>query len=307
MLVIGIDGGGSKTVAWLAEKSNSDGRVIGRGSAGPSNPQAVGFRIAGEALAASVAAAFAEAGLTPGPVGAFCAALSGADRTADREALLAWARQRNLAERIEFVNDAEPLIAAGTPDGWGIALISGTGSFCYGRAKDGRTARCGGWGYLFGDEGSGYAIALAALRAATRAADGRGPATELLDRLLRYFDLDAPQKLVPEIYQRLAADRPRIASLAEVVFAAADEGDAVSHEIIATAAGDLAELVATTARTLGIDGDEFSLAVSGGVLLNWPTLREQLTKRLSDFALPVSNVQPVANPTEGTVVLARRL
>ena len=306
-LVIGIDGGGSKTVAWLAEKSSTDGRVLGRGSAGPSNPQAVGFANAGEALEASVAAAFADAGLTPGTVGALCAALSGGDRPADREAMLAMARQRNLAERIEFVNDAEPLIAAGTPDGWGIALISGTGSFCFARAKDGRTARCGGWGYLFGDEGSGYAIALAGLRAATRAADGRGPATELLDRLLRHFDLDAPQKLVPEIYQCLAADRPRIAALAGIAFDGAAAGDVVAREIVSAAAGDLAELVATTARTLGIDGDEFALAVSGGVLLNWPTLREQVAAQLRDAGLQISQVQPVADPTEGAVVLSRRL
>jgi N-acetylmuramic acid 6-phosphate etherase len=306
-LVIGIDGGGSKTVAWVAERSNTDGRIIGRGSAGASNPQAVGFDIAGEAIAAAVVAAFADADLPPGQVGALCAALSGADRPQDREALVAWARRRNIAERIEFTNDAEPLIAAGTPDGWGIALICGTGSFCFGRAQDGRTVRCGGWGYLFGDEGSGYAIALAGLRAASRAADGRGPATKLLDRILRHLGLDEAPQLVREVYSRLAVDRPRLAQLAEVVFAAADTGDAVARELVASAARELAELIATVARQLGIDNTEFALALAGGVLLNWPRLADQVRTLLAAEGLRVSHVKAVADPVLGAVVMARRL
>ena len=82
-----------------------------------------------------------------------------------------------LARHVEVTNDAAILLAAGTPDGWGVALVSGTGSIAFGRAPDGRTARGGGWGYLLGDEGSAYALVLAGLQAVARAADGRGEPT----------------------------------------------------------------------------------------------------------------------------------
>ncbi len=95
-----------------------------------------------------------------------------------------WAARTQLAATVDVIEDAALLLAAGTPDGWGVAVVAGTGSMAFARAADGRTARAGGWGPLLGDEGSGYAIALAGLRAAARAADGRAPATPLTDRLL---------------------------------------------------------------------------------------------------------------------------
>ena len=92
-----------------------------------------------------------------------------------------------MARSVRIVHDAVPILAAGSPEGWGVALISGTGSLAFGRDRQGRSCRAGGWGFLFGDEGSGYAIALAGLRAAAQAADGRAPATRLLEGFLERF------------------------------------------------------------------------------------------------------------------------
>src|SRR4029453_12414402 len=78
-------------------------------------------------------------------------------------------------------------LAAGAPEGWGVALIAGTGSFCWGRDAAGRSARVGGWGFLLGDEGSGYDLAVQALRLATQTADGRAEAHAILRAILDHW------------------------------------------------------------------------------------------------------------------------
>ncbi|HEX4590317.1 MAG TPA: N-acetylmuramic acid 6-phosphate etherase, partial [Gemmataceae bacterium] len=141
-LVIGIDGCGSTTVALLA----TDGEIIGRGEAGPSNLQAVGVTRAFKAIEDSVVAAFAAAGRPPAKVRCAVLGLAGADRPQEQSLVYAWAERFALAERVEVDNDAQLLLAAGTPEGWGIALVAGTGSIAFGRTPDGRTGRAGGWG-----------------------------------------------------------------------------------------------------------------------------------------------------------------
>src|SRR5207248_5932619 len=101
----------------------------------------------------------------------------------------------------------------------------------------------GGWGYLLGDEGSGYVLTLQALRAATKAADGRGPQTSLLPRLLEKFQLRNPLDLIGAVYQG-GADRPTIASWSDLVFEEAARGDAVAGTLLSRAGGDLADTIA---------------------------------------------------------------
>src|SRR5207244_2124432 len=104
------------------------------------------------------------------------------------------------AERVQVVNDAEIVLAAGTEENWGVACIGGTGSFAWGRNRSGETARAGGWGYILGDEGSGFDLARQALRAATQFADGRGEPTRLLQDILKFWNLEAPHELVAQVY-----------------------------------------------------------------------------------------------------------
>ena len=175
-LILGIDSGGSKTVAWLGQsRAACEPLVLGCGAAGPANPQSVGFGEALKSLTEAVTAAFAAADLPVQSVASAVLAAAGSDREENRRVFSDWAKETSLAVRFQVVHDAWPVLAAGTPDGSGIALISGTGSLAFGRAADGRTARAGGWGFLFGDEASGYALAVAGLRAAAQAADGRAP------------------------------------------------------------------------------------------------------------------------------------
>jgi len=303
-LVLGIDGGGTKTVAWLARTDTShEFSVVGRGAAGPANPQAVDLAVAVENLDRAVADAFSQSGVEPGPVAAAVLAVAGSDRQQRREAFRRWTNDRRLAHRVRTVHDALPVLIAGSPRGCGIALIAGTGSSAFGRTRDGQSARAGGWGFLFGDEGSGYAIALAGLRAAACAADGREPPTQLLEALLDRLRIDGPEQLVSAVY-RLAADRPAIASLAGVVTECAQRGDAVARHLLDEAAEDLGVMVAAVAEKLGLAKHVFPLALAGGVLQSTAELRTRLEFFLDSRRLRAEPVTMVDNPVAGAVRMA---
>jgi N-acetylmuramic acid 6-phosphate etherase len=322
-LVLGIDGGGTHTVALLAARQTSassapltlpsppeggEGRVrgagwsvLGRGEAGPSNRHAVGDARAFAALDEAVTAAFAAAGLCRAPVGEVCLGLAGAGRAEDQEAVRRWALQVNLAPKVQVTSDAALLLAAGTPEGWGLALVAGTGSIAYAQTADGRTARSGGWGYLLGDEGSAYALVMAALRAVARAADGCGPATRLMERFLARFGLDQPHELIPTIY-RGSWDRKALAALAPLVIEAVAE-DAVAARIVDEAARDLAQTAAAAARSLGLGERPLPLALAGGLLLASAGYRERVLQALKSLNVYPDPVTLVSEPAVGAIRL----
>jgi N-acetylmuramic acid 6-phosphate etherase len=306
-LYLGIDGGGTHTVALLA-RAAAAGRdctwtLLGRGEAGPSNLQGVGVDKALAALDEAVATAFAAAGLMRAPVAAACLGLAGAGRADDQALIRSWAERSRLAVRVEVTGDAPLLLAAGTPEGWGTAVVAGTGSMAFARDRDGRTARAGGWGYLLGDEGSGYALALAGLRAVARAADERGPATILTERFLRAFRLKEPPELIAAVYGG-GMDRAALAALAPLVLRAAEEDDPVAAAIAQEAAEQLATTVAAAARKLGLDRDAMPVALAGGILLASPSYRERLLKALVSAGLHAASVTLVHEPAEGAIRLA---
>jgi N-acetylglucosamine kinase-like BadF-type ATPase len=278
--------------------------ILGRGTAAGSNPNSVGFDQAIANLNQALAAAWRDAGRPLQTVATLCLALAGADRDAEKAKLRAWAEERALARQIHIVNDAVALLTAGTPEGWGVALISGTGSFAWGRNPQGETARTGGWGYLLGDEGSGYAVALAGLRAAAKAADGRGPHTLLTDRFLERLHLKSTDELIPAIYHP-HHDRRWLASLADVVTTTTETGDPVALEILNTAAASLAELVTVTAAKLHLRDSNLPLAITGGLLLSTPVLQDRLRSELSTHLVFVSPLTPVPEPILGALELAR--
>lgn len=312
-LVLGVDGGGTKTAAWICDRdAPADSPPLGKGLAGPGNPRAAGFAAALSNLEVAIAAAFQDASLPPSTVAAACLALAGADRPTEQAILKQWAEERKLAHRLLLTNDAEPLLAAVTPRSprgadeprTGVVLIAGTGSIAWGRGPTGTVGRCGGWGYLLGDEGSGYAIALAGLRAATRAADQRDPPTLLLERFQQRLGVDRPAGLIETIYQP-TFHRQDLAELASVVFQAADDEDPAALRIIASAGAELAELVRTLVQTLALPPAQFPLALGGGVLLAQSRLREDLAAELHRAGHLPQPMRLVNEAVRGAVELAR--
>jgi N-acetylmuramic acid 6-phosphate etherase len=300
--LLGIDGGGTKTTALLAE---DDGRVLGRGVTGSSNYHAVGVDMALNTVREAVRAAFVAAHRTPSALEAVCLGLAGVGRAPDRSLFTDWAeREWPNAKRI-IVNDAELVLAAGTTEGWGLALICGTGSIAYGKTRQGRTARAGGWGYLLGDEGSGYAIGLAALHHIVRAHDGRAPVTALTGVIFAHWHLTTPTDLIGYIYQP-RIPRIEIAELAPLVEQVAADGDKVATEILQTAGNEIAELARAVANHLGLD-EPTPCALAGGVLLNGQFTRHFFQKAADRQNLHLSPIIPVPEPAQGALALARQL
>src|ERR671919_128842 len=181
MYVLGIDAGGTKTVCYLADAS---GQIIGEGRGGGANLQAHGELEVEKVFHAVIDQAIGEHAILPA---AICLGVAGVDRAEDDRVVRAIVRRLGFKSHALVVNDALVALIAGNGDEPGVVLISGTGSIAYGVNAAGYAARSGGWGYVLGDEGSGYWIGRSALAAAVREADGRGPKTRLTPLILEHF------------------------------------------------------------------------------------------------------------------------
>jgi len=303
-----LTGVGADDAAALLERCGGELQTVGRGEAGSSNPQAAGWPTALDNVQWAIDRALLAAGAGRTPVRAACLALAGTGRDADRQRVQAWAQRSGFSERVLVAHDALPVLAAGTPAGVGVALIAGTGSLAFGRNATGRTARAGGWGYLIGDEGSGYTIARQALQAAARGWDGCGPQTALGDRLLAELGLTQPGELVHAVYGR-QQDRHWLAGLARVAIQAAGEGDPVAEQILSAAAADLAAMGCAVAKQLGFQPGPrpLHLAMAGGLLVNAAPLRERVIQILREGAFPQVEARMVPEPVAGAVRLAGEL
>lgn len=303
-LVLAVDAGGTKTAACFAQSLGSGKfQVLGRGQSTSGNPLSAGFEAATRAIELAVGAARTDAQLPPTPASRAVLSVAGAANPAVAERIVKWAKDARIADRVAVISDILPILAAGSEDCCGIALISGTGSVAFGRAKDGRTTRCGGWGYLLGDEGSGYAIGRAALRLALAHLEAAAPSpTPLVETILREFPANAPAELAKLIYNN---DSPRsaIASVAPLVTRLAESGDSEAGGILNIAAQDLAQLVARAAQLLDLEKEPFFLAASGGVLAGSMMLREQLAMQFAHANLRAT-IRMVTNPLEGCLRLA---
>src|ERR1022692_3845329 len=254
-LYLGVDGGQSGTTAVIGDDG---GRILGTGQAGPCHHATEGEGRAKleRAVTGSVGAACAQAGLDAAAVRfeAACFGMSGGPDD-KREILAATLR----VERLVVTNDAVISLAGATTTGQGIVTIAGTGSIAFGRNAAGRTARAGGWGYVFGDEGGGFDIVRQALRAALRMEEGWGPPTSLRQALLDTTG-QASANRVLHLFYTPDWPRSRAASLASLVDSAAAEGDPVALHILESAAQELALLAAAVRAQLWRPGDPVDVA-----------------------------------------------
>ena len=295
--VIGIDAGGTKTVCQLAD---GGGRVIAETRAGGANLQAMGELEVEKVLYQVMQEALGERPVVPS---AICLGIAGVDRPGDATAVRGIMRRIGFQARVLVVNDALVALEAGAPGHPGVVIISGTGSIAYGRNASGEAARAGGWGYVLGDEGSGYWIGRAALRAVLREADQRGPQTALTPLLLTHFGIESAPGLLHEVY---SGDlRPSaIGALARCVESAFRAGDRAAIGILRAAADELEASGLSVARRLGLIGEAFTFVLSGGIFRAVPWLREELERRLP-VAAPGSNTELLAQePAAGAVALA---
>jgi N-acetylglucosamine kinase-like BadF-type ATPase len=297
MHVLGVDAGGSKTVALLADES---GHVIAEARGGGANLQVHGELEVEKTLHAVIDEILSAHRTTPA---AACLGVAGADREQHGRTIRNIIRRLGFRERVLIVNDALIALVAGGGLGPGLVLIAGTGSIAYGVSPAGVAARAGGWGSALGDEGSAYWVGRRALAAVVRDADGRGPATRLSALVLGQMSLSRPQQLIAAIYDG-RHDPRTIAELAAMVERARAEGDIVATEILGDAAAELALSVSSVVTRLSMRETQFPTFLAGGLLRSTPWLAAEVTRRLG-AVVPRSQVSLLdVEPAVGAVRLA---
>lgn len=259
-MFLGVDGGQTSTTALIGDDS---GRVIGTGRAGPSNHVggAGGREKFTGAITGCLSEACRQAALDPGSVCFEAACLGFSGGPEDKRAIL---EEILRARRLIVTTDALIALAGATAGKPGIITIAGTGSIAFGRNAAGKTARAGGWGFLFGDEGGGFDLARQALRAILRQEEGWGPPTVLRTMLLEATGAASANDLLHRFYTT-EFPRPRIASFAKLVDQAAQGGDPVAQDLLRTAAGQLAALTGAVRRQLFAGREPARVAYVGGV------------------------------------------
>ena len=298
MYIIGIDGGGTKTVGILTTET---GQHLAQVQSGPANYHVVGETQTQAVLEAVVGKLCEKAGVSRTSSIRFCLGMAGLGRVTDRKVIGRICDELGIREDRILTHDAHIALIGGTEKQEGVIVISGTGAIVYGIDADGREARASGWGYLLGDEGSGYDIAIRGLRAVARATDGRSHPTELTNRILNRLELNEPNALIRWVH---AASRDAIARLAEIVFDTARTADSVAERIVDDAADELVCAAGSVIEQLEFI-EPFDVVLSGGNLIHQPVFADRLRHRFTEIQPEASVLLPKYEPAYGAVLLAQ--
>lgn len=301
-LVVGVDGGGSKTRVIVAEES---GRELASLSGAASAVRPGEALHSAEVIGALVRDTLALAERADARPRALVVGVAGVGREKERKALVRALAGEGLAEELSVTTDAEIAMTDAFGEGPGVLLISGTGSVAFGRSPTGAFKRCGGWGPDCGDEGSGAWIGRRALSVVTSSSDEREPETRLVGAVLTALELEEVDGLVAWAAQASPKD---LAALAVPVVTLASERDLRANSICTLAAEELVLHVRTLARQLFVDERAaVPVALAGGMLQRGSFLRRLVEHRLKS-AVPGAQLHgEEVVPARGAVKLAQRL
>lgn len=301
-LVVGVDGGGSRTRVVVADET---GKELATAEGGPSAVRPGEADHSADVIAATVKDALAKcdmAGVTPKIL---VAGVAGAGRDAERDALWQALLGRAVADDVAVHPDATIALEDAFGDGPGLMVISGTGSVGFGRGPAGAFARVGGWGPACGDEGSGAWIGRRALSIVTAAHDGREPETQLTGAVLTAAEVNE----VPELLAWATGAPPAtLATLAPVVLSVAQGGDLRANSLVTLAVEELVLHARTLARQLfGDERAAVPLALGGGLLAKGSLLRKRMVHRLKSAVPGVQLREEDVVPVRGAIRAALRL
>lgn len=298
--VLGVDGGGTKTRAVVAD---SRGEVLGKGEAGPSNPLRVGVDDSVKAIRQAAEGACLDAGIRRQELSAAEVGLAGVKREDIRERMHAALSTELGIESLEVVTDADIALYGATEGKPGLVVIAGTGSICCGINARGRRACAGGWGPVAGDEGSGSWIARRALQSVARATDGRARKTSLTEAACDYFKVERAEDLSTAVYAPNMTNN-RIAGFGRHVIEAAKRRDAVAREILDEAGRELARAASAVVKKLKMERERFQLAYVGGVFAAGNLILEPLREEFERVAPRAFIAPPVLAPAEAAARMA---
>jgi N-acetylglucosamine kinase-like BadF-type ATPase len=302
-LVVGVDGGGTKTRTVIID---SDDAVLGEGLAGPSNPLRVGIANAAAAVRESLDRACSAASVKRDEIAAIGIGLAGVRRkdirTRTREVLIATLG----VKQIELVSDGDIALAGATNGKPGVVVIAGTGSICCGVNARGRRVCAGGWGPMVGDEGGGSWIARRALQAVAHQSDERGPQTSLTEAACAYFHVTIAEDLSTAIYAPTITNE-RIAGFGKEVIEAAEAGDTVAREIVTEAGSELGRSAVAVIRKLRLEPDRFQVAYVGGVFAAGELILAPMKQEIARVAKKAFIAPPAFPPAIAAARMARVL
>ncbi|MDF5707411.1 MAG: N-acetylglucosamine kinase [Nostoc sp. S4] len=310
--VLGIDGGGSKTVCVLMDDSR---QVLGRGEAGASNYQTIGIEATLKSIQSAIFNAVNQVALIQNTITikAICLGLAGVGRLSDIEVV------KNLIQELQnsklpitwvlkpinivICNDALIALVGGIGHDVGIVVAVGTGSIVFGQNHQGSTKRVGGWGYILGDEGSAYKIAVAGMNAALKSYDGREILTSLVEAFKQHLGLKNIEDLIEVIYRRKWGVK-QIAALAPIVDLAAASGDIVANSIIDDAVKELVKATSTVIDAIFTTDSVLEVVTTGSVWRGKCKIHERFAASLVKKFPEVKIIFPRYEPAYGAGLLA---
>ncbi len=298
--ILAIDGGGTRTRCVAIDRS---GRTLAQFESGASNHLQSDEETVREELGCAIRKTLESANLRMEDVRCLSAGLAGVDYDGYGEEAMA-----TLFDELGFTNyliygDMVIAHAGALALAPGIVVLAGTGSAILGIDTSGRRVKVGGWGPIYGDEGSALRISQRALTAAARAYDGRGPDTALLPEITKALGVSDFRNSISVIYGHRTHT---VAALCPVVYQSMLSGDAVASALFEEAAEELMESVATAIRLMGMEHQPITVSYQGGVAENCPLLIEKIEQRLQQ-QFPLSRLQPpISRPVIGAYLLACR-
>lgn len=300
-IVAVFDGGGTTTRAALTRfTAEGSWEILGRGSAGPGNPSVVGVMGATAAVVEALRQARIDGGLHDHLVGRAVVALAGTLRDDVRDQMAGALAEKSLAREIRVVPDLLPILYAARSDGQGVGVIAGTGSVAFANDVDGRLNVRGGWGYLLGDEGSGYWLGRAGIRRLIGRLERSLPQDSLDKALLEHLGVANVGGVKRAIY---GADDPRqvISSVAPLVVAEELGEPSAAADLLTECAESLAGLVEGLAPS---QQSPFTVAASGGLFTGSKILTSRFEQAIA-ARHPHAKVVLVTDPLEGCLALSR--
>lgn len=298
--VVGVDGGGTKTLGHLADLN---GAAVATHSAGPTNPNVVGVEESARTICNLVRHLCTQRSCRPGNLRGITLGLAGAGgekiQVELREKVARGLREAGMPDPpVQVVTDIRIALEGAFGGRAGIAVVAGTGSSIMYKTEQGEVGLIGGWGRILGDEGSGYFIGSEALKAVIRDHDGLGHAETLRKALAERFGLDSRYRIVEAIYRQQFP----IPSLAPLVFELVGKSDDVSCEILNRAAALLAAQVGAALARMG-EGPA-GMVLNGGLLEHETAFKDVFIREITKRFPHVRIQPPLFSPVQGAVMMA---
>lgn len=274
MYIIGIDGGGTNTIGYLAD-CNCNVLAVAKG--GTSNYLSAGIVKAKESINDVISSLCYMQGIRKDEIKLISLGLAGAGRTENICTIKSIFLELGINCNILINNDAYISLVGAHGKDEGIILISGTGSIALGVNKNKEVFRVGGWGHVLGDEGSGYYFGKKGLIAVMKAYDGRGKLTSISDKILRHLNLTDIDEIVQYVYSDIN-NKSKISNLSKLVIEAAEENDEVASSIIDNG---IQELIDITMTIVDKTKEPMNIALAGGIFDNSQFIKDKFLKELN--------------------------